>query len=640
MISLKRSVLVALTVGGAMLAPDMQAQDGTRSKQPVSSKKETQKPEEQPARKQFVIPRGAKVNFSEIKDDYAPSLMIREMPKQGALRMVQRPGQNDMAVSANKEKKATILPLVKGESLLANPFSVSTPNDNDVAISDSGFVLSVINTNIFIRNTATQISSPVKSLFSFTQPVNNLQDEFDPKVMYDPSNDRFVLVCMVGFVDSTSKIIVGFSQTGNPAGSWNLYALPGDPLQNNLWSDYPMIAMTEKELFLTVNLLYNDSSWQTGFVETVIWQLAKDSGYAGVNLTSELHSNIKLNGRAIRNLCPVKGGSQLYGPEMYFLSNRNLDSQNDTVFLVKTNGMIGATGNSVSVQVLKSNLPYRFPPDAVQKGTNQLLATNDCRNLGAFIENGIIQYVHNTKHPVNNRPTVHYGVIHSATTSPVVTGFLIENDTLDYGYPNISYAGLNPSDNSAIITFNHTSPSVFPGCSAIQADGFGSFSPVLNIRDGQNYVNLLQGDLERWGDYSGSQRRYNKPGEVWMSGYYAYPYGSSFPKAHAAWVAQITTNDGIYVAVPSDPITSGDSFNVFPNPAPQMFSVEFSLNKPEHLTFELIDAKGARTVLMRDWVKVRNNTFSFNAGNLAKGFYILSVSGNMGTSVTKKVVVE
>jgi hypothetical protein len=76
--------------------------------------------------------------------------------------------------------------------------------------------------------------------------------------MYDPKADKFVLMCPVGFVDSTSKIIVGFSQTNDPNGNWNLYTLPGNPLNNNLWSDYPMISMTEKELFLSINLLYND----------------------------------------------------------------------------------------------------------------------------------------------------------------------------------------------------------------------------------------------------------------------------------------------------------------------------------------------------------------------------------------------
>jgi hypothetical protein len=592
-----------------------------------------------PRQKVFSFPRKAEVDFSEIRTDLAPNLMVREMPRQGASK-VHQTGQT-ISGARYSRSSSTILPLQLGENLLANPFSINTPNDNDLAISDSGKVLSVINTNIYVRDTKAGVSSPVKSLFSFTQPINNLQDEFDPKVLYDPQKDRFVLACMVGFVDSTSKIILGFSKTNNPAGQWHLYELPGDALNNNLWSDYPMIAMSEKELFLSVNLLYNDSSWQTGFVETIVWQMAKDSGFAGKNLTSKLHSNIKHNGRAIRNLCPVKGGSRLYGPDMYFISNRNLDSQNDTMFIVRITDLIAAPNASVTVKVVKTDLPYRFPPDGIQKGTGQTLATNDSRNLGAFFENDRIQFVHNTKHPVNNRPTVQYGVIHQpGSASPVVNCYVVENDSADYAYPNISYAGLDSTDNSAIITFNHSSTKVYPGCSAIQADALGDFSPVLKIRDGSTYVNLLQSTLERWGDYSGSQRRYNKPGEVWMSGYFASPYNSQFPYAHAAWVAQITTDKALHVNVAQSRNKEATT-TVFPNPASDIFSVELNLAKPEYLRFDLYDTQGRLVAnLMRDWVKVQTNTFSFNTRDLEKGTYLLEISGNNGTRISKKVLVN
>src|SRR5690606_38466729 len=119
-------------------------------------------------------------------------------------------------------------------------------------------------------------------------------------------------------------------------------SLPGNPLNNNLWSDYPLIAITKKELFFTVNLLYEDSTWQKGFVETLIWQMRKDSGYVGKNLAAHLHSDIKYNNRPLRNICPVKGGSRTYGPSMYFLSNRNFAAQNDSVFLLKIADTAGA----------------------------------------------------------------------------------------------------------------------------------------------------------------------------------------------------------------------------------------------------------------------------------------------------------
>ena len=591
----------------------------------------------------FIIKKQAVVNFNEISRDFNPVLMVREMPKQGSKKMeIYNYPERAANRSANTSTTALNIP-IEGQSFIGNPFNVNTPNDNDMAISDSGIVVSVINTNIYIKNIQTNSVSPVKSLAAFTTPINSKHQEFDPKVMYDPKSDKFVILCLVGFVDTTSKIIVGFSQTNDPNGNWNLYELPGNPLNNNLWSDYPMIGMTEKELFLSVNLLYNDSSWQTGFVETLVWQMKKADGYTGSSLTSFLHSNIKFNGKAIRNLCPAKGGSKLYGPNMYFVSNRNLASQNDSVFLVNITDTIGASTNTVTVKVLTSNQPYFFPPDGRQTVASQSLATNDCRNLGAFYENNKIQYVHNTNNTANNQVSIYYGIIDNPqSAAPTTTGYIIPNDTMDFAYPNSSYAGKSSPDNTSIINFNHSSNKVFPGCSALQADGAGNFSPVLRVQNGATFVNLLTGNLERWGDYSGSQRKYNKTGEVWMSGYYGYVYNSSFPRAHAAWIAQITvdTTQQVDVGIKTQQKNAVSS-TVYPNPSQSIFSVDVTLNAPEYLSFELLDAQGKLVeVLLRDWVKGLENTFSFNTHDLNKGVYFLRISGNNKTNILKKIIVN
>jgi hypothetical protein len=593
------------------------------------------------SRKYFSHPKQTTVNFSNINQDFNPTLLVREMPKPGSKKIeyYNYPATNDS--HKKSQKSQTLLPDVNlGANFFANPYSNSTPTDNDIAISDSGMIVSVINTNIYIYNTKTSTASPVKSLAAFTTPVNSKHQEFDPKVMYDPKADRFVLMCPVGFVDTTSKIIVGFSQTNDPNGNWNLYTLPGNPLNNNLWSDYPMISMTEKELYLSINLLYNDSSWQTGFVETVIWQMKKDSGYAGLPLGSYLHHNIKYNGKAIRNLCPAKGGSKLYGPNMFFVSNRNLASQNDTVFVVEVTDTIGAPTNTVLTKALITPQPYYFPPSGRQTIATQSLATNDARNLGAFYQNNKIQYVHNTKNPLNNHVSIYYGTIDNPqSASPTINGYIIDNDTVDFAYPNISYAGLNASDNTAIISFDHSSNKLFPGISAIKVDANGNFSNVLRIKNGAAYVNVLSDNLERWGDYSGSQRRYNKPGEVWISGYYGYTINSITNKnKHGAWIAQLGIDPGMVTGLVNEPVKNETPSLVFPNPAQDLFNVDIHLTQPEYLSFELYDANGKLVeILLRDWVKTKDNTFNFSLRDVSKGIYFIKITGNK-TSITKKII--
>jgi hypothetical protein len=587
-------------------------------------------------KKNFVIPKAATVNFSELKEDYAPKILVKEMPKQGGKKK-EYYNYPENAAKKTAATTTTLAPLVKGLSFQANVFGGGTPNDNDIAISDSGRLISVINSYIYVRNMNTFSVSPYKSLYVFSAPVNSLNSCFDPKVMYDPDKDRFVLVCLVGDQDYNSKIIIGFSQTNNPAGAWNLYSLPGNPLNNTKWSDYPMISMSKKELFLTVNLLYPNMTWQAGFHQTVIWQMKKDSGYAGLPLGSVMHYDIKYNNKFIRNLCPVKGGSGLKGPNMYFISNRNLANQNDSVFLVDLTDTIGAPTQTLTVKCMTASVPYYFPNPGRQIAASDSLATNDVRNLGAFYENNKIQYVHNTTNPSNSLTTIYYGVIDNPTAAtPTVTGYYLQNDTMDFGYPNIAYAGTSASDDMSIITFDHTSNKVYAGVSAVRADAQGNFSPILRIQNGTSTVNLLSGSLERWGDYSGSQRRYSNPGEVWMSGYIGTVYSGN--PAHTTWVCQLATG-GISTSIPKKELAK--DAKLFPNPAKDVFTVEFFLEKPEVLSFDIYDSQGKLVkTLLKERVKGLDNVFSFKTDPLSKGVYILKITGDNNTNITKRVIVE
>ena len=150
-------------------------------------------------------------------------------------------------------------------------------------------------------------------------------------------------------------------------------------------------------------------------------------------------------------------------------------------------------------------------------------------------------------------------------------------------------------------------------------------------------MNLLTSNLERWGDYSGSQRKYNsKEGDIWVSGYYAYSNGN-YPHAHAAWVSQLTT-DRNYVGIKTEYTNHNNEVKVFPNPANTFFSVSFQLKNPEYLSFDLYDVTGKKIeTLLKDWVKVHQNTFSFDTRDLDQGIYILKISGST-TNISQKVI--
>ena len=175
----------------------------------------------------------------------------------------------------------------------------------------------------------------------------------------------------------------------------------------------------------------------------------------------------------------------------------------------------------MTVTVSKADKSYFLPIDGEQiGGTYAPLATNDSRVLGAFIENGKIQFVGNTTDTVSNTSACYHGIISNLSTTQNIILNTISSDTLSYGYPNISYAS-NNGDNTAIIHFLKASSTVFPGYFALRSDGLGNYSEPINVKSGLAFHSGLGGSMERWGDYTGSQIDYANPGFVWVNGSYA-----------------------------------------------------------------------------------------------------------------------
>lgn len=430
-----------------------------------------------------------------------------------------------------------------------DPLTGGRPNDNTIAISDGNFIVTSWNTFIYALD-----ASEDTLLFnhvSFTKFADqlSLSSPFDPKLKYDPIADRFILVFLSGRTPTDSEIIVCFSSSNNPADPWNIYAITGNPNNDNTWTDYPAMGLTQDELFVTVNLLRENEPWQTGFAESIIWQIDLEDGYNGAsNLNTRLWQDVSFDGRPLRNLHPVQAGSGPAGPAIYLLSNRNFDIQNDSVFLVEVSGNLSDPNAVMSVKAMLSDQAYGAPPNAIQPNGHEF-DTNDGRVLGAFIENGSIQFVSNSIDTTTGSSAIFHGIVDNPQESaPTVHGNLISNPVVDYGYANLAYVGTGECDNNSILAFNHSGAEVFAGNSAMYFDGLDEYSPVVVLKEGENYVDRITGTYERWGDYIGIQRKYNEPGKVFSSGYYSLPN-----KVNSTWISEIgTAGSELYVPMTLD----------------------------------------------------------------------------------------
>ena len=282
---------------------------------------------------------------SSIERLYGPVLVAGEVPAPGT-----EMGEDQLRVLKEKIKPLNVHQSFKKSSIPApdpeildtlpgNSFNGSAPNDNSFAINRMGQIISVVNTTIFAYDTDNDSLLYQVSLQKFASSLTTAnKGKYDPRVIFDPEANRFIIVFLNGTVFADSKVIVAFSRSQNLLDGFNLYALEGNPLQNDTWSDYPQITIGKKELYITMNTFHNGSQNNSGYVESTIRQVDKQAGYNGAPLSEIYFHDIIINHKALFNFTGMTGGTGPYDGPMYFLSNRNLALQNDSIFIVSISG--------------------------------------------------------------------------------------------------------------------------------------------------------------------------------------------------------------------------------------------------------------------------------------------------------------
>lgn len=585
------------------------------------------------------VPRASVVHFDQLGPDYAPELKFLEAPVGGPWYKQYLRQQKEASDLLYPRKEAGLgerglaLPPVLLTEFAGNNSSSSTPLDNHLAVSNGNQIVSVINRHVAIKNPEGSWLGAA-TLDNFFISLGLSINKFDPRILYDPEQDRFILFAIGGNSSIESWVLVAFSQTNDADGAWNAYKIEGTPFPNGTWADYPIVALSNKEVFVTCNSVKDAQPWETGFFESLIWQIDKMKGYAGEPLAVKLWSEIEFEGQRIRNLCPVKSASGQTEDKMYFLSNRNFAVLNDSIFILEMNGTQNDPGVSLDVDVRKSSTAYSVPPNALQPA--DFLATNDARVLDAFQLGDQIQFVGNCKDTLTGQAAIYHGIVDNLSGTRDVSGYVVTGGLDDVGYPSIAWVGIEEGDQDAIIVASHSSLSRFPGCSALYFDNDRQHSEWVTIKEGVNSINMQPNvDVERWGDYSGNQRKYDEPGVVWCSS----SYGKS-NKDNDTWIGSLASPN--WFSSTREEKQEAATLDVFPVPASDRVNLEFEVRGATRIRISLTDMSGRLVrVFLEDRPKQEGKaSFSFATDPLPDGMYILSVQGDGKTLASKKIVVN
>jgi len=109
---------------------------------------------------------------------------------------------------------------------------------------------------IFNKSTGALISSVSLQAFwsslgtGIGQPANS---PFDPKSIYDQNSGRFIVMTLGKTVSpQRSWLMIAVSQTSDPNGLWNKWAIDARQSSNN-WADYPGLGADANNVYITAN---------------------------------------------------------------------------------------------------------------------------------------------------------------------------------------------------------------------------------------------------------------------------------------------------------------------------------------------------------------------------------------------------
>ena len=522
------------------------------------------------------------------------------------------------------------------QGFVGNNSSSGVPLDNHLSISNDGQIISVVNRHVAVKNTDGGWLGAA-TLENFTSPLNIAATKYDPKTLYDPVHDRFVIVMLAGFESNSSRIILAVSETNDASADWIYYTLPGNPFDTDNWSDYPMISLNESSLFITVNQIKDNEPWETGFTETLIWKLALEEMYNAEDIFPELFSGIGYNGQPIRNICPVQYATEDRSDQAFFLSNRNFDLENDTIFFLEMSIDPDSGAVFSPVIALEADQAYGMPPNVEQEVG--FLSTNDSRILDAVLIDKEIHFVSNSIDFSTGKASVYHGMIDDISNPGVTSSVLSPTDERCFAYPSLAYTGDNPlQDKDLIIITSHASETIYSGFSALYRASDGTFSNWIYAKEGDDYIDMINGmgGFERWGDYSACQRKYDEPGVVWA----VSSFGEGFKDAET-WIARLARPD--YVNTTDFNLEQTISLQTYPNPVTERFSLDMDLPEDcKKLEVMLFSSEGRLLKVLYDDKPKRKGEvrLSMETSHLSPGVYQLLARVNGSLFGETKVIVS
>ncbi|HXH59825.1 MAG TPA: hypothetical protein VNI20_00550 [Fimbriimonadaceae bacterium] len=441
---------------------------------------------------------------------YAPSGQMRIEPA-GSINTYQFFPQVDRSISARRiapepgttnlsRKFGTSNNLLKAGSIGGHAFASASANFpgiefNGLIPPDVGigagplYIVETVNARIaFFRKSdgVTVFSQPSSQFFT---GLGAPSFQFDPRVLYDQFNDRWIILFLAkDDASNTSEFLLAVSDDSDPNGVWNRFVVDSSATVNSQdsWFDYPMVGLSPDALVISGNMFSFSGSTFQAVRAFVIPTLGM---YNNTGVTSTIF--LVPNEFSIQPGDGYSAGTTIYATELENFTTIRLWAFTD----VDT-----ATPGLVSSDVAVA--PYAFVSGGAPSGGGGTMATLTFRMLDTAYRGTSLVAAHSIFVPGDDRASVRWYEFNvgtwPASGAPTLAqeGNITLSDPTQWAFmPAITINALN--DISVIYT--RSSTSIFSDLvisTRTVSDPAGTISAPTFLRGG-----LGSNVGGRWGDY-------------------------------------------------------------------------------------------------------------------------------------------
>jgi hypothetical protein len=365
----------------------------------------------------------------------------------------------------------------------------SVPPDPELAVGPN-HIIATVNSTFTIYNKQGGVLRAQTDFDDFFSGV--CTNTFDPNAVYDEDLDRFI-IAMDG---NGSAYCVAASQTADPTGAWNLYAIPTGPD----FFDFPHAGVGRDALYMGANIFSNTG----GYLRAEIYAMDKMAMYAG----TAAQYVVKNIGSSYFTPQPVKlhGAPQGTWPESgpHYIVSGVYNGKDFHVWAwtdpFGSNSLVRQ--GSFDMDYATGGVPASNALDQPQQGSMAEIQGNDWRLLDAEYRNGSVWVTHTIAcNPGSGSVNcIRWAKIDPTTVSVLDAGIL----SSDGDYRSFPDLAADACDNMAI-GYTKTSSNMYPGVYVAgreAADPGGMLQAETLVKAGELAYTAFDAPPHRWGDYT------------------------------------------------------------------------------------------------------------------------------------------